>query len=224
MDAPLALVPGLASLAFVTSITPGPNNLMLMQSGLRFGLRRSLPHLAGVVGGFAILLGVADLGLGALVQQYPHTADLAAVACAAYLFWMAATLVAEPGFDTGSEAAAGRPMHSWEAALFQWVNPKAWSMAIAAAALMARADTAPALRAGWLIAITVAVNLPCVLAWTALGAQLRERLQDPLTRGLFTAMMVVLLVATALSMFLPLRVELPREALLAIEPALAIGR
>lgn len=223
MDTPLALLPALAALAFASSITPGPNNLMLMQSGMRFGLHRTLPHLAGVVGGFAVLLACADAGLGALVQRYPLAADIAAVACAIYLLWMATALLTAPGIDDRTGAIA-TPMRCWQAVLFQWVNPKAWSMAVSGAALMAPAQAEPLLRAGWLLGVYGAINLPCVLAWALLGAQLRRHLQQPLRRGLFITVMVLLLVATALWMLRPLRIALHACALVPSEPALALGR
>lgn len=223
MDTPLTLLPALASLAFASSITPGPNNLMLMQSGMRFGLRRTLPHLAGVVGGFAVLLGCADAGLGALALRYPHVADIAGVACAIYLLWMAAALAAAPGIDE-SDATLTAPMRFQHAVLFQWVNPKAWSVAVSGAALMTPLQADPLLRASGLLGVYCAINLPCVLAWAALGAQLRQRLQQPLSRGLFALTMATLLVATALWMLAPLRLDLQTLSPSRGDAALALGR
>ena len=222
----LALIWGLASLAFVTSITPGPNNLMLMSSGMRFGLRRSLPHALGVAGGFGILLLACSLGLGAVVVRYPLAAQFLALGCALYLLHLATRLLLwSPADAVASDTQpAGRPLGAGGAILFQWVNPKAWSMAIAGAAMMAQADLPTTTRLLVLLTVYVAINLPCVLAWTILGAHLRNRLAQTTFRHVFGIGMSLLLVATAWWMLEPLDLPWPELELHSDHPALAIGR
>lgn len=192
---------GLASLAFVTSITPGPNNFMLMSSGLRFGLLRSLPHLLGVAVGFAGLLITADLGLGLAVARYPAVAQGLALACALYLCWLAWGLLRAARPPAADDGAASQPtqepMRLWQAALFQWANPKAWSMAVAGAAIATQSGRESAVRTALLVVVFVAIALPCLLAWTAAGSQLRRLLQRPKAYRAFSIVMAAALVLTA---------------------------
>ncbi|MCH9829664.1 MAG: LysE family translocator [Gammaproteobacteria bacterium] len=203
MDMGGSWLSGLASLAFVTSITPGPNNFMLMSSGLRFGLIRSLPHLLGVAVGFAGLLITADLGLGFAVARYPAVARGLALACALYLCWLAWGLLRAPPHSATSADSSQPvpvPMRLWQAALFQWANPKAWSMAVAGAAIAAQSGLESAVRTALLVVVFVAITLPCILAWTAAGSQLRRLLQRPRAYRAFSIVMAVALVLTAVWM------------------------
>lgn len=180
--------------AFVTSITPGPNNFMLMASGVNFGFRRTIPHMLGIGAGFvALLLGVG-FGLGAALQAFPplHTALKAlGGAYLLYLAWRIGTSRALA--RKGGEAA--RPMTFLEAAAFQWVNPKAWMMAITAMAVY----TNP--QAPFLSVVLVAfafglVNLPSVSTWAGFGMALRGFLADPARLKWFNIAMAMLLAAT----------------------------
>lgn len=173
MDNPsLALLAALAGFAFVTSITPGPNNLMLLASGTHFGWRRSLPHLLGISFGFGVMLALVGLGLGEVFQRAPWLHEVlkwASLAYLLYLAWRVAT-AAPPRDDGRSE---GRPMGFMAAALFQAVNPKAWAMALTAV-------TAYGGLGVWVItAVFVAINLPCCGSWAMLGAQMRRWLHRP---------------------------------------------
>lgn len=226
----LALLP-LATFSLVMSITPGPNNFMLLASGARFGLRRSLPHALGVTAGFAGLLVVAYAGVAAIVLAWPAVSAGLTVLCALYLFALSAQLLREAGVgragpvattaevqgvdaadtiaraDTATtEAEAARPQHWIEAALFQLVNPKAWGMAVAAVAMMA--DVSPpasTLRSlGSLVVVCALVNLPCILVWTVFGAALRRALARAAARRLFNLSMAALVAGTATWMLIPL--------------------
>jgi len=139
-----ALLASLLGFALLTSITPGPNNLLLMSSGAVFGWRRTLPHLVGVQVGFAILVASAVFGLGGLVERWPGLVTGVKVAGAVWLCWMAwrfmrasgtsdAALAREPSEPLGSEAIS-RPFRFHEAVLFQWINPKAMLLALSGAA------------------------------------------------------------------------------------------
>jgi threonine/homoserine/homoserine lactone efflux protein len=162
--------------AFVTSITPGPNNLMLLASGVNFGFRRTVPHMLGIGAGFLSLLLGVGFGLGAVVTGFPLLHLLLKIGGGAYLLYLAWRLAMSRTIGEGSGAA--RPMRFHEAAAFQWVNPKAWVMAIAAmAAYTNPADyTASVLVVGLAFAL---VNLPSVSAWAGFGAALRTWLSDP---------------------------------------------
>ncbi|NKF20961.1 LysE family translocator [Solimonas marina] len=220
MQTVLSLLPALMSLAFVSSITPGPNNIMLMNSGVRFGLRRTAAHLAGVSIGFCILLAAAALGLGALIAAWPAAAAIASAACALYLLWLAVRML-EPPPTAAAPDARLRPMRFVDAVLFQWVNPKAWSMAASGATLMAQLEWSIVPRTALLVVVFGAINLPCIFSWALLGAQLRRHLARPRVRLLFSVTMAGLLLATALWMIEPYA---PPHQHVGTDGTLAIGR
>lgn len=113
--------------------TPGPNNLMLMASTAKFGLARTLPHAVGVILGFPLMTVIVGMGLGELFVQVPAVKTVLKIAAAAYFLWMAWTLL---GFRIGAAKGAERPLRMYEAMAFQWINPKAWIMAVAFVALV----------------------------------------------------------------------------------------
>jgi len=177
--------------AFVSSITPGPNNTMLMASGVNFGLRRSVPHMIGVSLGFLVLVLAVGLGLGGLFAAYPALHDVLKAAGAAYLLWLAWKLATAKGLAEG--AAASQPQTFLQAAGFQWVNPKAWAMALGAI-------TTYTPRAGYtanvlIVALVFSViNLPCIGVWTGFGVGLRRFLDRPAILRAFNWGMAALLV------------------------------
>lgn len=186
----------LTAFAFVTSITPGPNNFMLMASGVNFGFRRTVPHMLGIgVGFLSLLLGVG-FGLGAVLSAYPtlHTAlKIAGGAYLLYLAWRIA-MARSMGSVRDGEAEA-RPMTFLEAAAFQWVNPKAWVMAITAMAVYT-SPQAPFLSVTLVALAFAIVNVPCVSVWAGFGVALRGFLADPVRLKWFNIAMGLLLVAS----------------------------
>ncbi len=190
----------LALFAFVTSITPGPNNLMIAASGASWGMRRTLPHLLGINLGFTVLLVAVCAGLGSLFLQWPvlQTA-LKAFGCG-YMFYLAWRLWQAGG--VGESGTRGRPLAVWEAALFQFVNPKAWMMAIGcvSAFLPPQAD-ALVLGAVVLAVVFSVVNLPCVGSWAAFGTAMRHFLHRPFALRVFNGAMAMLTAATGVGMW-----------------------
>ena len=165
----------LATFAFVTSVTPGPNNLMLMASGANFGFRRTVPHMLGVALGFVFLAIVVGLGLAGLFARWPWLYDVLMVVSVVYLVWLA-WRIANAGQPRAGDAAA-RPMSFLEAAAFQWVNPKAWAMALTAVTVYA---PEPGLMAVFAVALVFgAINLPSVGSWCLLGVRIRTFLTSP---------------------------------------------
>lgn len=126
-----------ALLAFgvVSSFTPGPNNLMLMASGANFGVLRTMPHMAGVVIGFSVMIVIVGLGLFGLFHAWPISFTVLKVVSVLYTLWLAWKIARSSAPDTSSTAA--RPMTFVQAAAFQWINPKAWTMALSAITLYA---------------------------------------------------------------------------------------
>ncbi len=195
------LLAALALFAFVSSITPGPNNAMLMASGANFGFRATTPHLLGVSIGFFILVVAVGLGLGGLFSAYPELHDILAVAGGAYLLWLAWKIGTAKGISAGN--GAGKPQTFLQAAAFQWVNPKAWAMALGAVTAYAPREHYVA---NILVVslIFVAINLPCVMCWTGFGVGLRRFLDKPAVLRGFNIAMAVLLVVS----LIPLALEL----------------
>lgn len=179
--------------AFTTSITPGPNNMMLFSSGVNFGFRRTVPHMLGIGAGFLSLLIGVGLGLGAVLSAFPPLFVALKFAGGLYLLYIAYKIGTTRKLAEGK--AAARPMSFVAAAAFQWVNPKAWIMAVTAMATY----TNPA---QYLASVAVvglvfaAVNLPSVSSWAGFGAALREWLSVPVRLKWFNISMAVLLVAS----------------------------
>lgn len=166
----------LAIFAFVSSITPGPNNLMLLSSGASFGLRRTLPHMMGVALGFGAMIAALGMGLAELYTSLPWANLALKIAGSLYLFWLAMK-IATSRPDWENTSASSRPFRFWEAAAFQWVNPKAWSMALTALAVYASGG-----QIGVVLAVALiftAINLPCIAAWAGMGSGMARVLSDP---------------------------------------------
>lgn len=181
---------GLLSFAFVTSITPGPNNLMLMASGANFGFWRSGWHMLGVNLGFAGLALISGLGLASLVTAVPDAKVVLKIAATLYMLWLAWKIAhaAAPG----KGRAAARPMTMLQAAAFQWVNPKAWAMALGAIS----AYSADGSLGSILLVVLVfgMVNLPCIGLWVLAGEGLRHLLTNSRRLNVFNWTMATLLV------------------------------
>ncbi len=181
----------LAGFAFVSSITPGPNNLMLMASGANFGLRRSLPHALGVALGFAFMIVPVGLGLARVFDLVPWTRPALAVVSVTYLLylaWRIATAAAP-----GRQAVQTSPMTFLQAAAFQWVNPKAWTMALTAVTLYASGSPGSVMSVALVFG---AINLPSVSCWTVIGREMRRLLTSPVRLRVFNWTMAALLVAS----------------------------
>ncbi|KQZ81420.1 lysine transporter LysE [Mesorhizobium sp. Root157] len=184
----------LLAYAFVTSITPGPNNLMLLTSGVNFGFTRTVPHMLGIGIGFVVLLLAVGLGLGAVLLAFPALHTILKVAGCAYLLHLAWKIAMSRSIE-GKGEAKSRPMTFLEAAAFQWVNPKAWVMAVTAMAVY----TDPAAPLWSMVVISLVfgiVNLPSVSTWAGFGMALRGFLADPGRLKWFNIAMGVLLAAT----------------------------
>ncbi len=189
----------LSLFAFVSSVTPGPNNLMLLASGLNFGFKATIPHMLGIGIGFGLmLLGVA-LGFMQVFALLPWLRVMMKWAGIAYLLWMAWSLIelahAAPKNEAEQSVKRAKPMSFFGAAAFQWINPKAWWMAVSmcSAYLPANPPLSLLLTAA---AIFVIINIPTVSLWTYLGSQMRRWLNEPKKLMAFNYTMAVLLVTS----------------------------
>lgn len=194
MTLSLDLLLGFALFALVTSITPGPNNTMLLASGVNFGFNRTIPHMLGITCGFFVLVVAVGFGLGAVFQTYPLLYTILRYVGAAYLLYLA-WKIAHSGPVSDSEQSEGKPISYLGAAAFQWVNPKAWIMAIGAI------STYTPMQGYFTNVIMIAavfalINLPSVSVWAACGTLLRNVLKDRRWLRLFNWGMAALLVVS----------------------------
>ena len=193
------LIPALAAFAFVSSITPGPNNLMLMASGANFGFRRTLPHMLGIGIGFGVMLMGVGAGLVQIFDAFPISHQILKICSVGYLLYLAWKIAGAAPVRQGT--ASGQPMTFLQAAAFQWVNPKAWTMALTAVTVYTPDTTLPAIA---LVALVFAViNLPTVSTWTVLGQQMARLLTSPARLRAFNWTMAVLLVASLYPVVFP---------------------
>lgn len=183
---------------FSTSITPGPNNLMLMMSGLNYGVRRSVPHYLGVCGGFAFMLLIIGIGLGSAVATYPRLQHSIKIIGAGYMLYLAwKTIFSSSHLDL---KVAKRPVSFMAAVLFQWANPKAWIMAIGVFATFATVDKQWVATVLIITLIFSLLLLPCLAIWLYGGSILKRMLkterqlrQFNLIMGLLLALSIVLI-------------------------------
>ncbi|WP_274424558.1 LysE family translocator [Chelativorans sp. YIM 93263] len=180
---------------FVSSVTPGPNNFMLLASGVNYGFIRTIPHMLGIAAGFASLLLAVGFGLGALLTAYPQLNLVLKIAGGAYLLYLAWRIAMSR--STGSQGATGaaRPMTFFQAAAFQWVNPKAWVMAVTAMAIYTNPQ-APFVSILLVALAFTLVNFPSVSVWAGFGVALRGFLADPVRLKWFNIVMGIALAAT----------------------------
>ena len=198
--AQFALLPGFALYMLIGSITPGPNNIMILASGANFGIRRSLPHLWGISLGFAFMLLVVGLGLGALFLASPTAQMAIRVAGLGYIVWLAWRIATAGGL--GEAQATQAPLSFAQAALFQWVNIKAWMLVTGAVAVYTAPGEAALATLPLLALICVAMNLPSIAVWLVLGVGIRRLLAQPVALRAFNLTMAALLLASVLPMLL----------------------
>lgn len=194
----LALLPALILFGTVAAVTPGPNNIMLMTSGLNFGWRRTLPHMWGVTLGFGIMAALVGLGLAGVFTAVPQLYVVLRWLGAAYLLFLAFKIARAGTIEPGT--VGGSPLTFLQAAGFQWINPKAWIIVISACATYA----IPGRYAESILEVAVvlcAVTFPCVAIWVLFGASLRRWLRNAALLRLFNYTMAALLVASLYPIF-----------------------
>ena len=186
--------------ATVMFFTPGPNNIMLLSSGLTYGFRPTIPHIAGITVGFAFMVGAVGLGLGTIFIAYPVLQTILKYAGVVYLIYLAAAIAMSGPVSADQDNRRG-PMTFWGAAMFQWVNAKGWVMVIGTITAYAAIAAYP-----WNIAIQVGLSLllgtlSCT-AWALFGTALRPVLTSPRAVRAFNIVMAVLLLASLYPVFM----------------------
>lgn len=193
------LLAALFAFAFATVITPGPNNFMLMASGANFGFRRTVPHMLGIALGMPAMVVVVGLGIMQVFEIWPLSLTVLKVLSVLYLVYLAWKIAnAAP---PGQAEETGRPLTFLQSAAFQWVNPKAWTMALTAITLYAASrDFSAVLTVAGMFALVSCVS---TTSWTALGQQIRRMLKNPSQLRAFNVAMAVLLLATLIPVLWP---------------------
>lgn len=194
----LELIP-LLIFCFSSCITPGPNNFMIMNSGLNFGYRSSMPHYVGICLGYALMIGVVALGFGQLFLAHDWLAQLCKVLGAGYMFYLAYQITGSR--SDGSGAGGHQPLTCLQAMGFQWVNPKAWVMAIGAVSLFST-GTSPLTNSIILSVVSLVVCVISVGIWLWLGIQLKKLLQNEKHRVTFNYLMAFCLALSVILMIL----------------------
>jgi threonine/homoserine/homoserine lactone efflux protein len=199
--------------AAVSSGTPGPNNLMLMTSGVNFGMKRSMPHLLGITLGFSFMIFCVGMGLQTMFTVIPQLETVLRYVGTAYLLWLAWKIANSGPISSGSgdgKSSGAKPMGFWAAAAFQWVNPKAWFMAISA--ITTYASSAADVASGGsrlsqvllVVLIFGTINFPLVACWGLFGSAMRRFLQDPKKLRIFNITMALLLIASLYPIIQPM--------------------
>jgi threonine/homoserine/homoserine lactone efflux protein len=185
-----------ALFAFVSSITPGPNNTLLLASGVNFGFARSLPHMAGVTLGFCLMILLMGLGLGNVFARFPVLYTVLRYVGGTYMLYLAWKIFrSQPAAPTDGHAAAAKPMGFTAAAAFQWVNPKAWVMALGSITTYLPTQHTPWQLLG-LVALMGVINMPTTSTWALFGSSMRRHLQEPRFLRIFNTAAALALVAS----------------------------
>ena len=188
----------LALFLFVVSatITPGPNNIMIMTSSVNFGVKRSLPHLFGICLGFPVMVLLVGMGFSVVFEQYPlfhQIIKVLGILYILYLSWKIATASVN-----SMDEAKSRPLTFIQAAIFQWVNPKAWVMATGAVAAYTTLSADLTWQVLYIALNFMLVAFPAVGIWLVFGMGLKRLLKDPIHQKIFNISMALLLVLSML--------------------------
>jgi len=184
----------LIGFAVVSSITPGPNNLMLLASGANFGFKRTLPHMFGISIGHSVMVFLVGVGIKQVFDLYPVTYTVLKVGSVVYLLYLAFKIASNRTPPNQMNGRA-KPFTFIQAAAFQWVNPKAWAMALTALGVYAPPSPTVA-QIGMVAGAFALVNFPSITTWVVLGQQMSRFLHTPKRLMVFNVTAGLLLVAT----------------------------
>lgn len=194
----LTMILSIATFTLSTVLTPGPNNIMLLSSGLTFGYKRSLPHIFGIVFGFPVMVVLVGLGIGIIFEQFPFIFTILKVIGILYLFWMAYKIATNTsGYDVDANKES-KPFTFFQSALFQWVNPKAWIMAITATTVFVTSAQNSFLQVCTIALIYLLSGVISTNSWALGGVVLNKFIKDEKSVKKFNIAMAVLLVVSVL--------------------------
>jgi len=182
--------------ALSTTITPGPNNIMIMASGVNFGVKQSIPHLLGVCFGFPPMIIVLGLGFNTILSTYPIIHEAVKMIGVLYLFYLA-WLIAKSS-PSSLDKTIAKPITFIKAALFQWLNPKAWVMAIGAISVYTSASSNFLMQILYIALVFLIAAFPCQCIWLLFGTKLKKYLKSDKHQQIFNKSMAALLVVSIL--------------------------
>jgi len=189
-----SLLSALITYYFIMFITPGPNNAMLTASGMKFGFIRTLPHLIGIPSGHIVQIGLVSLGLGNLFLKFPNLQFYMKVLCFFYLLYLGWTII---GSFSLIKRESGRPLKLYEAAAFQFINPKAWTIAITVVSAFFPTEENFFIATAFLTLTAALVCFPSICVWAIFGNSLRLFIKDNKTKKIIEYILAILLVLTA---------------------------
>ncbi len=190
----------LISFYFVMFVTPGPNNVMLFASGVKYGFKKTIPHIFGIPLGHFFQISLISMGLGFVFQTYPIAQQILKVLGCLYLFFLAYRMFGSLSIKESKET--GRPLRFYEAALFQILNPKAWVVAITAVSVFFPKDESFLTGLFFLAGIAPLVNLPSISVWVLFGSSIRRFIENPKVKKIVEIVLAILLVATGITILL----------------------
>jgi threonine/homoserine/homoserine lactone efflux protein len=183
---------------FVMTVTPGPNTMMLLASGVNFGFRATVPHMAGITLGFGLMTVLVGMGLGEVFKLFPVLYKALSYSGAAYMLYLAWKIAMTRSMGEGK--AGSRPMTFLQAAAFQWINPKAWVMAVTAITTYT-IPSAYTFSVLLLTAMFMAMAVPGCSVWVLFGTGVRRWLENPVRLRVFNVAMAILLVLSLVPAF-----------------------
>ena len=196
----LELTIALVSFYFVMFVTPGPNNVMLFASGVKYGFKKTIPHILGIPLGHFFQISLISMGLGFVFQTYPIAQQILKVLGCAYLFFLAYRMFGSLSIKESKKT--GRPLRFYEAALFQILNPKAWVVAITAVSVFFPKDEQFITGLFFLAGLAPLVNLPSISVWVLFGSSIRAFISNPKVKQIVEIVLAILLVATGITILL----------------------
>ncbi|WP_434925861.1 LysE family translocator [Shewanella sp. HL-SH8] len=197
----MELVFAIALFAFSSGITPGPNNIMLMTSGVNFGIKQSVPHLLGISLGFPLMILAVGLGMAAVFQTYPILHTIIKVLGISYLLYLSWLIANSSSKMEGKKIS--KPFSFLQAAAFQWVNPKGWIMAVGAIATFTTVHQDLTPQVITIAGVFLCVAFPCAIVWLGFGVALKRILKNERQQRIFNISMAILLVASIIPMVIP---------------------
>ena len=184
----------LISYYFVMFATPGPNNAMLTASGIKFGFKKTLPHLFGIPFGHVIQITLVCFGLGTLFQKYPDIQLYLKWLCFFYLLYLGWKIIGS--FDT-KEKETGRPLKFYEAALFQFINPKAWVVALTAATAFFPTEENFIIATSFVAITAPFICFPSICLWALFGSSIKLIIRNTKAKKIIEYLLAILLIVTA---------------------------
>ena len=189
------------SFAFVTSISPGPGNFLLLASGANFGFLRSLPLILGISTGFLSMVFLVGVGLGAILENNPIVYQFLRVVCGVYILWLAFKIAKSRAMSSDEQENISKPIGYFQAAMLQWVNPKAWTVALLLTVAYGSANNFLG-NLLLLIGLFAIINIPSISIWALSGSALRKFLSNEKRVIIFNLIMAFLLVGSVIPMLL----------------------